>query len=227
MKCKKIKKLINESLERQLSSQEKQRLESHLAKCEDCRLFSEELRQLVEVASSLEEPEPSPRVWEKIKASLQEETARLGEATKTPEISPWAFIFRPLAVRYALSGLLVVVFLGLSFFLWRQTHQPTEGLGRPGQKYALAKLAEARHHYQKAIEALTEALASQEESLDPEILAELRESLAVIEATINSYELAVRQNPRDIETQSELLMAYQRKVDLLEASISRETPFWE
>ena len=111
--------------------------------------------------------------------------------------------------------------------MWRETGLPPFASKSRGPEYALNKLVEARHHYQKAIEALTAAVEVEESNLDPEVLTELRKSLAVIEATIISYERAVRANPRDIETQTELLMAYQRKIDLLEATLSREAPFWE
>ncbi|OQX51840.1 MAG: hypothetical protein B5M54_10325 [Candidatus Aminicenantes bacterium 4484_214] len=229
MTCKKIKKLINESLERRLSLKEKKQLEDHLATCKDCRQFSRELRQLVGAAASLPEMEPSPFLWSKIQAALQEQekstASREGVASRS--FFPPAFLRQPAVMKVALSCLLVVVILAGGLFLWRETGLPPFASKSRGPEYALNKLVEARHHYQKAIEALTAAVEVEESNLDPEVLTELRKSLAVIEATIISYERAVRANPRDIETQTELLMAYQRKIDLLEATLSREAPFWE
>lgn len=226
MKCKKIKRLINESLERELSTREEKQLEAHLAQCNDCRQFSEDLSHLVEAASSLEQMEPSPWLWSRIQAALREESPPSRKLVTTRSFFPLTSL-RPAVVKLALSGFLVMIILGGGLFFWKQKGLAPFNSNRRGPEYALSKLTEARHHYQKAIEALTAAVEVEEASLDPEVLTELKRSLAVIEATINSYELAVRANPRDIETQTELLMAYQRKIDLLEATLSREAPFWE
>jgi len=214
MKCQRIKKLINKSIDEKLNPREQEEMEKHLKRCKDCRDLYEDLYRLVEEAPNLPELEPSPHLWEKIQASLlQEETQPSPSYPSRFKISFPSLLPK---FRYAVGAALILVILAVSVVIWGPRLGPGVKDPLSEQKYTLAKLEEARHYYQKAVEALTQAFATRQESLDPTLLAELQKSLAVIDTTIDSYERAIRQNPEDIGLQNELLLAYQQKVNVLE-----------
>lgn len=212
MICQRMKKLINKSIDGELTLWEREKMEKHLNRCEDCRNLYEDLHRLVEEAPNLPELEPSPHLWGKIRASILQEDAQTSSPSPSRfKISSSHFFPR---FRYVIGAVLIIIMLGISIVVWRPGQRVSDLT--PEQKYTLAKLEEARHYYQKAVEALTQAVASRQESLNPTLLAELQKSLVVIDNTIASYERAIRQNPQDVGLQNELLLAYQQKVNVLE-----------
>jgi len=88
------------------------------------------------------------------------------------------------------------------------------------QKYTLAKLSEAEHHYQSAIKALMEAVSAQEGDIDPEVADVFRHNLDLIDASINACKQAVLQQPDNMEVQNYLLASYKKKKDLLDEAIA-------
>jgi len=205
MRCSKARRLISEYLDGELDSRRERSLRAHCAACADCRELLADFSAVVKEAGHLSAPAPSDAVWSKIRARLDAEKrdVRLAAASRRP--GRGFFAFQP-AVRYALTVAVVLAVVAGGIFL---------GTRHWGRSDPLAKLKEAEHHYQLAIKALDEALASQKNGVDPELARVLSRNLQVINATIAACEQAVRQDPNDLGARTYLLAAYGEKVNFL------------
>lgn len=79
MKCDEIEVLLSGYLDGELTQQQSQRVELHLADCEQCRKVLEELQEARRAAASLVVPEPAEGEWKQMETTiLERQTRRLG-----------------------------------------------------------------------------------------------------------------------------------------------------
>jgi len=220
MKCSKAKKLINDYIDGQLSENLNLQVEHHLEHCSGCQKVLKDLQKIISAARNLEEYSPSQGTWRTIQQRL-DARKRPSEAyaTQKKERIPF-FSFSP-ALRYGLSAAFVMFILtGVVFFSFLYRNGRLGFHLKKDQKYTLAKLSEAEHHYQSAIKALMEAVSAQEGDIDPEVADVFRHNLDLIDASINACKQAVLQQPDNIEVQNYLLASYKKKKDLLDEAIA-------
>ncbi|MFO7866277.1 MAG: zf-HC2 domain-containing protein [Candidatus Aminicenantes bacterium] len=206
MRCTQIKEWISDYIDGELDSSRSKVLEQHLEKCRQCREWLNDFRAIKKTAADLEEPVPSTG-WEHIRARLDSKTpARSGSFT------PVRFfpIFKP-----ALAAAAVLMVAAAAVISWNLFHSPAGVSWISGQESALAKLKEAEHHYQMAIQSLKEAAEAQEGGLDPDIKMVFETNLEIINRSISSCKRAVLNDPEDFDSRDFLLAAYQEKMDLL------------
>ncbi len=215
MRCSKARKLISEYIDGSLQDRKSAYVEQHLEVCPDCKHLLEDFRTIIEDSKKLEKLVPSDQTWLKVKAGLKTEKQRV--LAFKPRKRAWSgLIFSRPKLKFALSSLIILAFvvgaviLGLRYWIGKDT------LGRGDlQKYTLAKLDEAEHHYQKAIKALGEAISAQEGQMDPQVAQVFKSNLEVIDASIKACRQLVLQNPENIDARNYLLAAYREKMDFL------------
>ncbi len=224
MRCSKIRKYISDDIDGQLTAGKRARLERHLERCPGCRKLQVDFQRIVDSAGKLETFMPSERAWLRIKDGLEARDQQV-LAFKPRKQGLFGFLFYPPRLRYVVSLAVLLVFvvgaavLGLRYWTGRGTWSE-EKL----QKYTLAKLDEAEHHYQKAIKALSEALSAQDENGDPLVAAILTRNLEVVDSSIATCRRTVLENPEDIEARNFLLAAYRKKVDFLNEMMALRSP---
>ncbi len=213
MKCSRAKKLISEYVDGELDAKKAPSLKDHFLACPECRKFLKDFQKITDQAKDLKEMSPSGKTWFRIQARLREER----EKERTPA---WGqrtrILLLPPALRYAVSAafLLLVVFGAIIIGL-RFRDQSGIPSGPNGEKYALAKLEEAEHHYQLAIKALWEAVQAQKEKFDPKVAEIFQKNLKVIDASIADFRKALERNPGDLDSRYNLLAVYKKKADFL------------
>ena len=109
------------------------------------------------------------------------------------------------------AALLLVIFVGAVTIVPRLTAPATSS-----QQYVVSKLEEAEHYYQKAIDALWEAISAQKESFDPQLYAVFQKNLGIIDESIMACREAVLSRPNNLDSRNYLLAAYKGKRSLLE-----------
>jgi predicted anti-sigma-YlaC factor YlaD len=72
MKCKEIEHYISRHLDGALTSEEKEKLKTHLKSCPDCQAKREEYQSIFEALRKEEFPEPKPYFWERLQPKLKE-----------------------------------------------------------------------------------------------------------------------------------------------------------
>lgn len=213
LSCSKVRRLISESLDGNLSPEQTERLEAHVRGCEPCRKLRDDLTSITDKAGALEEQAPSDNVWGRIQKSMTAD----GAVKRSPRLREAPFFpFSPRLRPVLASGFALILILAAVFFGLRQFGPGPEKTGLDSSRqFALSKLKEAEEHYQKAIEALSAAVSAREADFDPQILAVFQKNLSVVNQSIEACRQAVLSNPDDFDTRNFLLAAYQEKTDLL------------
>ena len=78
----------------------------------------------------------------------------------------------------------------------------------------------AASHYEKAIAALEQVANQSDSPLDAEVMATVRQNLAVIDKAIDDSRTALRSQPESQLAQESLFDAFRRKVSLLQDTIA-------
>ncbi len=219
MRCRKAREYISRSIDGELSERASARLERHLAACAECRELRSDLKAIVGRAAGLAAPEPSERVWGRIKAGL--ETVRTRPSAEGARLDR-----RPLfgssgpVLRYAGTAALALILVASGLVLGRRLGREDVQTG-PGDReaYALAKLDEAEGHYQQAIKALAEAFAAEKGALAPQVAELFERNLSAVDAIIQACRRAVLEEPDDLEARNYLLAAYTQKLTLLDSAL--------
>jgi len=209
---------ISRSIDGELSERETAGLERHLAGCAECRALRSDLETIVGRAAGLAAPEPSERVWTRIKTGLA--TAPAGAR---PGRRPLFGLSVP-ALRFAGAAALALVLVASGLVLGRRLGREEIRMGPgDGEAYTLAKLDEAERYYEKAIQSLSEAFAAEKGALAPQVAELFERNLAVVDATIQTCRRAVLEEPDDLEARNYLLAAYTRKLTLLDSALDLQS----
>jgi len=219
MRCRKAQRDISRSVDGELSGRRAARLERHLKTCGECRALAGDLRAIAGVAPELDAPEPSDKVWKKIRAGLADADRRPSRAQIGSERRPLFGLGVPALRHAAVAALAVILVVSGVFVGLRLGRQGRPEGPEASERYTLAKLDEAEHYYQKAIRSLSEAFASEKGALAPQVVELFDRNLAVIDATIRACRAAVLAEPDDLQARSFLLAAYTQKVTLLDSAL--------
>jgi len=213
MKCTTAKKWISEYIDGDLDTQKSVELEGHVSSCAGCKELLADMQKLVQSAHELPDPPERDVPWGKIHARLEERQQVSAPGYAEPQA------FRPkwgLALMTAMILLVAgAITLGPRFLYQEKGISELEK-----QQFTLAKLAEAEEHYQAAIKALSEAVAVQNENLDPKMAEVFQANLEIINTSITACKQAVLSDPDNMESRQYLLAAYKQKANLLNKLMS-------
>jgi tetratricopeptide (TPR) repeat protein len=198
---------LNEYLDQDLDPHDRQKLETHLSQCEECRRALDNLETIVRAASELPEVAPPERIWESIAASLIERKS-LSRSSRSRSV-----FFPALAAAAAL-------FVGVSLWLVLRAGETEAPVDQAALAYMVTKeLEAAESHYDKAIVGLEQIIAQNDGVLPQELASVLNQNLDLIENAIGESRAAIATEPQSTAAQESLLQALRSKVTLLQNTI--------
>jgi len=209
MRCSANKQKISDYVDNELNSAEKRLLEKHLDGCSECQKLHEDFKKIKTDAAQLAEFSPSGQSWFKIASGIKE---KQNEVLHPRRVGQRRFVFSPNSFGWVLSAALLLVIIVGAVTIVPQLRAPASG----SEQYVVSKLEEAEHYYQKAIDALWEAVSVQEESFDPLLYAVFQKNLNIIDESITACKEAILSRPNSLDSRSFLLAAYKEKRSLLE-----------
>jgi hypothetical protein len=181
--------------------------EAHVRSCAECSNLVADLDSIRDTASSLAaaDPEPSPRVWNALRAQLEDEG--LIHAARPEAVKRWLqgtfWVPRPV-----LAGAYLVALIASGFALSGSSSLRND-----------SNLWMSRT--QRSTQPLSARLATEEDAIssmanaNPVVTASLRKSLAVIDNNIALCEKSVREEPQNEFARDYLYEAYHQKADLI------------
>jgi anti-sigma factor RsiW len=220
MKCAAAQELISDYADGSLAPDQEAELKAHLEGCRDCRELARDFDSIVRGAKGLVSLEPPAAVWPKIAAEMRE--VMKGEPEQARKKRGWLRAFRrPVGWAYAGAAALFLVVVG--GLIMRPKPWSTAGAAKEGSvEFTRAKLQEAQGYYEKAIEALSEAVRSQASGLDPRLAEVFNRNLTAMDETIQSCRQIIGQDPDNLTARAYLLTAYREKVNFLEEMMGAE-----
>lgn len=234
MKCRKIRALLEDYCRGEIK--ESSAVRSHLETCAECRRYCEALaaedKLYQDYCKALDHQlAMSPAAWQKVRASLKTQPIHERER-RSNLIWTWAGHFRgPALLRQAIFAAVIVILsvggtlLAVRYFQAQKPASISSGLKtRPetgkqespdNLEGAIRLIQRAEWEYMTAINVLSEIVDKRKPSLDPGILVKYEKNLKAINESIASARMAYHAHPDDPELAYYMLMAYERKVDLL------------
>lgn len=214
---------INDYVDGALSEADQVEVARHLDGCPACERAVADLGQMRRAAQTLSPRRPRADAWQRIAAELSR------ELPVTPTAAPVFWTRQRLA--WAAAAVLVLAVASTLWFV----RQPAPTVGQQASSPAspavnpaptdLVKniddeLKAAESHYEKAISGLEQIAKSEQNQLDPALAATLQKNLGVIDQAIRDSRTALQTQPASQLAQDSLFEALQRKVSLLEDTIS-------
>jgi hypothetical protein len=196
----------------------------HSRECHECHAMSEDVGAILNTAEkwALDEAAPSPRLWNALRAQLQEEglirepaspaapaRVRLQPQIESPKSAGWfAKWFSP-TLRPALASGYIAALIAVSFLF----------VGPSGKQIDDSQWLSRT---QVSIKPITAELNAAERnvlsnlaSANPVISASLHQNLAIVDNDIELCEKSVREQPENELARDFLYQAYEQKADLL------------
>jgi hypothetical protein len=226
--------IINGYIEDALTPPERLEVERHLESCGDCRDLAADLREIRNVARSLDPREPPARAWSRLERAIQLDASHAMEKRTSParliDRVLGARVKNPTAMWLAAAAVLVVAtFVGLRFAIDRGRSSQAPAVATTvlqstapdaSAQTVEAELRAAEAHYDKAIKGLEQIATNQQTTLDPNTAATLKKNLAVIDQAISESRAAVRAQPTSEPAVSSLMDNFKTKLALLQDTVA-------
>lgn len=196
----------------------------HARECHNCRGLAEDFGVILKTAQewAVEETVPSPRLWNSLRAQIQEEglirdesrrpapaRVRVQPQIQSPKSTGWFAGWFPAALRPALAGGYVAALIAVSFLF----------VGPSGKQIDDSQWLAST---QVSVRPLTAELNSAERtvlsnlaSVNPVLTASLHQNLEIVDNDITECEKSVHEQPENELARDFLYQAYEQKADLL------------
>jgi hypothetical protein len=242
MTCAEFRDALPDLVEDTLDKGRRASLEAHAESCPECRAIADDLREIRKVARTLERHAPPRAGWTRLSERLEANPDLLsGQATPVESgrrggTGRWVWL--ALAASLVLGIGTAAMFVVRGFGRTPATTavadpRPTEpssaqpGSTQPGNAPTSTLVESVESEVQLAAEHLEKAAAGMEQivrqgdsTVDPEVMANLKQSLAVIDQAIGDSRSALRAQPENRVAQESLFDAFRRKVSLLQDTIA-------
>jgi hypothetical protein len=221
MNCTEIQLKISSCLDGETQPSEESNLWEHLSKCRECRQIHADLKSIKETAAELDNPEPAPSVWFAISSQLVAEGI-----VKAKKTSLWERVFPAnfsSSLKPALAGAIVALIIVVTVYVVRNPGRESASFST--EAAVLLEVQKAETQYQKAIEALSEVSEKRLQSFNPELAQIFTDNLATMDYYLKECRDAVRSNPDDPLVHRYLLVAYEKKAELMQTIVNSDSQY--
>jgi anti-sigma factor RsiW len=225
MKCEEYGQSLAALIEGDISAERRAQLEAHTASCDDCRALTADLERIRQAGSTLER-HPVPRDgWSRISARLQADPAFRRAEANVGNVAgtrvPWSWLALAASLLLAV-GAAVYMMPRVGTPAGQRASQTIDSNASRGElvESIEEELRLAAEHYERAINRLEQVANQSDTPLSPEMMADVRQNLAVIDKAIDESRQALRAQPENQLAQESLFDAFRRKVALLQDTIA-------
>jgi Putative zinc-finger len=228
MNCEDYRASLPSLLDGEVDAAHREALDAHAASCDDCRALTADLRRIAQTAVTLDRHAPPRDGWTRLAQRLSQEPGfadaqRRGAPARVMARSShyWTSLAVAATLIMAVGVTLVFVKRGLGTTS-RTPPAATASNAAPSDlvESVESELQLAAAHYEKAITTLEQVANQSDSPLDAEVMATVRQNLAVIDKAIDDSRTALRSQPESQLAQQSLFDAFRRKVSLLQDTIA-------
>jgi hypothetical protein len=213
---------LSEYLDGELTAEERRDLEAHLAECQECSETLEQLRRVVERASSLADRPPMSDLWTGIEgrisaAPASEDVTELDEyrERKHSGLREQRFTFS--VPQLAAASVALMVLSGGTAWLATRSVEPEQGavavevpaqVGPGGADFVSTP-------YDAAVAELDRVLLESRDRLDTATVRVIEENLRIIDRAIAQAQRALAQDPGSTYLHEHLAVTMRQKLEFL------------
>ncbi len=196
----------------------------HARECQQCRGLAEDVGAIAKAARewSLEDAAPSPRLWNALRAQLQEEglirdvarhtapaAARPQPGNRTFQSPGWFAGWFAGALRPAMAGAYLALLIALSFLFVAPNGKQID------DSQWLARTQRSIKPLNAELDAAEHVALADLADVNPSISASFHQNLAIVDNDIALCEKSVSEQPENELARDYLYQAYEQKADLL------------
>jgi len=198
-------------------------LEQHLDSCATCRALEADLRRVCDVAETLGDPAPPDHVWLQIAGRLRQE-GRIHDRAEPAHSHRQQYAWLAIAATLVLSvgaalAILVPRYLDPSAGTGESARQGN-AVGSDTVQSGVEDLRQAEKLLQSGVDKLKEGLGSEEGALPKQVTDTLDQNLKILNQAIAESSDAVKKEPQNVAARESLFEALQRKISLLQDTIT-------
>jgi anti-sigma factor RsiW len=198
-------------------------LERHLDECDACRALANDLRHIRDVADTLDDPQPPDHVWLQIAGRLRQEGRVHDQPARVAtgrQQYVWLGIAAALVLAVGASLLLLIPRFTGSTAVPAGTAQQGNAAGADAVQSGVEDLRKAEQLLQSGVAKLKEGLGSNEQALPIDMAGTLDRNLQILDQAIAESSDAMQKEPQNVAARNSLFDALQRKISLLQDTIS-------
>jgi len=198
--------------------------------CPACERAASDLAQLKQAARNLPPRRPRADAWSRLSAELVRERPTAQAPPRAAWLPRRALLAAAAVLALAVASTVYLVRQPAADAPARSEATPGGGTSAPGTPVNPSaadvvrsideELKAAESHYEKAIAGLEQIAKAGEGQMDPALTATLQKNMGVIDQAIRDSRAALQAQPASELAQDSLFEALQRKVSLLEDTIS-------
>ena len=198
-------------------------LEQHLDQCAACRALESDLRRIREAADALGDPEPPDHVWLQIAGRLRQE-GRVHDQPTPVSGSRHQYVWLGIAATLVLAVGASLLLLIPSYMGSTAEPPATAQQGNPAGgdtvQSGIEDLRKAEQLLQSGVAKLKQGLGSDEQALPPDVASTLDSNLQILDQAIAESSDAMQKEPQNVAARNSLFDALQRKISLLQDTIT-------
>lgn len=220
--CGRHREAIQELVDGTLGPIRAAELQQHLDGCPECSALADDLRRIRDVATTLTDASPRDHVWLQIAGRLRQE-GRVHDRPEPERASRTQYVWLAIAAT-------LVITVGASIFVVfsRVGNVPagpsSAAVSNPAPtdsvQSGVEDLRQAERLLQSGIAKLKEGMGSDTEALPVTAAAALDKNLQILDQAIAESSAALQQEPQNVAARNSLFEALQRKISLLQDTIS-------
>ena len=222
MTCSRARQDIQELIDGTLGPIRRAELEQHFDQCGACRALVDDLRKLRDTAAAMEPPEPPDHVWLQIAGRLRQE-GRVHDrpAPAASRHVQWAWLGIAAALVLAVGAALILVVLpGNQAVPDPAVTTAGNAAASDAVQSGVEDLRKAEQLLQSGVAKLREGLGAEGETLPAPVAQTLESNLRILDDAIAESSAAVQQDPQNVAARTSLFDALQRKISLLQDTIT-------
>jgi len=198
-------------------------LEQHLDGCAACRALEADLRRVRDLAETLGDPAPPDHVWLQIAGRLRQE-GRIHDRPEPVHSHRQQYAWLAIAAALVLSvgaalAVLVPRYLDPGAGTGESARQGNAA-GSDTVQSGVEDLRQAEKLLQSGVDKLKEGLGSNDGALPKQVTDTLDENLKILNQAIAESSDAVKKEPQNVAARESLFDALQRKISLLQDTIT-------
>jgi anti-sigma factor RsiW len=198
-------------------------LERHLDECDACRSLANDLQRIRDVADTLGDPQPPDHIWLQIAGRLRQEGRvhdRPAPVSTGRQQYVWLGIAAALVLAVGASLLLLIPQFTGSTAIPAGTAQQGNAAGADAVQSGVEDLRKAEQLLQSGVAKLKEGLGSEQQALPTDMAGTLDRNLQILDQAIAESSDALKQEPQNVAARNSLFDALQRKISLLQDTIT-------